>query len=90
MSEAKYFIGKLKINCGEYEFEYPKAVEAENYEEAEEKMRDYARTFYDGDSTEDYKDCFFFNGGEIAVTFGLFGAVTKEEWLNHNWNRFHI
>jgi len=88
---TKYFVGGLEITCGEYEFHYPYAIEAKDYPSACEIMDNYAKNFYHGGYQDDDKtDSYYFNGGEVAITYTVSDAITKEAWLNWHWNRFHV
>lgn len=64
MIERNYFY-KLRITCGEYEFESFGTVQATNDKSAWKKADEVARHFYDeGDPSG---DGYYFNGGELFV-----------------------
>jgi hypothetical protein len=83
----KYFETMLRIRVGEYEFNYPKIVEAKNVKEATEKVRKYASTFYDDKSDEDYPNSFTFFSGCPIVEILYISGITKEQWLEAQWER---
>ena len=83
----KYFSTTLKVFVSEFEFDFHKIVEAENREEAETKIREYASTFYDDKSEEIYSNCFEFFAGCPIVEIKYINEVTKEEWLEAIWER---
>jgi len=86
----KYFIGSIDITNGEYEYEYPRIIEAPDYKSACKAMRAEAQEFYGGDCDEDDPDTFYFHGGQVAVSYDVSSEVTKAEWFAYHMSRFLV
>ena len=66
---------------GEHEYYHDVIIKACSLEEAEAKLTEYAKGFYDkGDPGEDDGKYWFF-GGEIVVTPTTLRLTTKRDWM---------
>jgi len=89
----KLFAANLHIRTGEMEFDYPLAIEAENYEEADKKAQEYAKTFY-GESEKDSligEGYYEFDCGCIITNISFLQEVADQgQWLSRFWTRFKV
>lgn len=66
--EKKYYIMAMKIQNGEYRYDYKYLIMARNIEEAERIAQDHASTFYgNGEKAEGLDDTYYFHGGAVAT-----------------------
>lgn len=89
----KLFASNLHIRTGEFEFDYPLAFYSKNYEEANKKAQEYAKTFYgDGEENSIIGEGYYeFNCGCIITNIDFVQEVSDQgQWLSQFWNRFKI
>jgi len=89
----KLFAAELHIRTGEMEFDYPLAIHAKDYEEANEKAQEYARTFYGENETDSLigEGYYEFDCGCIITNISFLQEVSDQgQWLSRFWNRFDI
>ena len=88
----KLFAANMTIRTGDYEFDYPLAVEADTEEEATKKAQFFAKNFYYGGEESDLGEHMYeFDCGNVLTWIDYVHEVkNKEEWLKRFWNRFKL
>ncbi len=77
----KKFLIRLKVTCGEYEYSSKCVVKAKSMKKADAMAEDRASEFYgDPDSGHKEGECYYFNGGAIAVSVHSVVQVTDAEY----------
>ena len=73
--QKKYWLLKIEITCGEYEFI------STGLHEGDFDAEEYVKNFYDGlDEGDEGCGTYYFNGGEIACSVYSLDELTKKEF----------
>ncbi|MDO8414829.1 MAG: glyoxalase superfamily protein [Agitococcus sp.] len=80
-TNQKYFLGKLKVRCGEYVTEVSRILVANSQERAE-LLLDTAASFFYGEGDAPKEDNgYYANGGELHISAGMARPISFETFL---------
>ena len=82
----KLYEGTLRIRNGEQTYPVNKLIYAENLEDAEDVIEQYASEYYGGESVKE-DDAYMFGGGVIGVEVRTVRQVNIDEWKEEQFKK---